>query len=96
MTEAKKRPVMPARDKKPAMPTEGVPEGMGPQRFDPKTLGRVMRYMKQYKGALVVVVICILLSAMERLGWEQVTVSEYGNLDGYLKRKYQLRGEICG
>lgn len=64
MTEAKKRPVMPARGKKPAMPTEGVPEGMGPQRFDPKTLGRVMRYMKQYKGALVVVVICILLSAI--------------------------------
>ena len=35
-------------------------------------------------------------SAMERLGWEQVTVSEYGNLDGYLKRKYQLQGEIRG
>lgn len=52
--------------------------------------------LQPHRADIVVHGICILLSAMERLGWEQVTVSEYGNLDGYLKRKYQLRGEICG
>ena len=52
--------------------------------------------LQPHRADIVVHGICILLSAMERLGWEQVTVSDYGNLDGYLKRKYQLRGEICG
>ena len=52
--------------------------------------------LQPHRADIVVHGICILLSAMERLGWEQVTVSEYGNLDGYLKRKYHLRGEICG
>lgn len=39
--------------------------GMPPKtRFDTKTLGRLLTYMKDYKGQLVLVVICILLSAV--------------------------------
>ena len=64
MAKPKKSPLMPPKGKKPPMPLEGMQEGMGPQRFDPKTLGRVMRYMGKYKGCLVIVVICILLSAI--------------------------------
>ena len=39
--------------------------------------------------------ICILLSAMRRLGIGSITVSEYGNLDGYMKDHYSLQGEIA-
>lgn len=51
-------------EKRPLMPPEEMQEGMGPQRFDPQALGRVMRYMGAYKGCLMIVVICILLSAI--------------------------------
>lgn len=46
-------------------PMEHMPEGM-PKRaeFDPKTLGRLLSYMKDYKGQLIFVVVCILLSAV--------------------------------
>ena len=64
MAKSEKRPPMPPKGKRPPMPPEGMQEGMGPQRFDPKALGRVMRYMGKYKGCLVIVVICILLSAI--------------------------------
>ncbi len=33
---------------------------------------------------------CILLACMRRLGIARIDVSEYGNLDGYIKRRYQL------
>lgn len=39
---------------------------------------------------IVVNGICILLACMERLDMEEITVSEYGNLDGYMKRAYRL------
>ena len=39
------------------------------------------------RADIVVHGICILLGVMERLGMEQITVSEWGNLDGYM-RKY--------
>ena len=64
MTKPEKRPLTPPKGKRPAMPPEEMQEGMGPQRFDPKTLGRVMRYMGKYKGYLVIVVTCILLSSI--------------------------------
>lgn len=64
MAKPEKSPFMPPKGKRPPMPPEGMQEGMGPQRFDPKALGRVMRYMGKYKGCLVIVVICILLSAI--------------------------------
>lgn len=42
-----------------------MPDGMPPKaRFDAKTLGRLLSYMKEYKGKLAVVVVCILLSAI--------------------------------
>lgn len=34
------------------------------EKFDTKTLGRILSYMKAYKGQLVFVVVCILLSAI--------------------------------
>ena len=39
-------------------------DGMDTRRFDPKTLGRVLGYMKEYKASMILVVICILLSAI--------------------------------
>lgn len=45
--------------------TEKMPEGMMPKaQFDIKTLLRLLSYMKDYKGQLIFVVICILLSAV--------------------------------
>ena len=42
-----------------------ISEGMPPKaQFDVKTLGRLLSYMKDYKGQLVFVVVCILLSAI--------------------------------
>ncbi len=35
-----------------------------PPRFDPKTLKRLLSYMKQYRGTLLFVLVCILLSAV--------------------------------
>ncbi|MGN1048525.1 MAG: ABC transporter ATP-binding protein, partial [Eubacteriales bacterium] len=48
------------------MPPLGeMPEGMPPKaRLDMKTLVRLLSYMKDYKGKLVFVVVCILLSAV--------------------------------
>lgn len=40
------------------------------------------------RADIIVHGICILLACMERLGIEELTVSEYGNLDGYVKQKY--------
>ena len=50
--------------------------------------------LQPHRADIVVHGICILLSMMERLNISGLTVSEYGNLDGYLKQKYHLRGEI--
>ena len=46
--------------------------------------------MQPSRADIVVHGICILLGVMERLGMERITVSEWGNLDGYF-RKY-----FCG
>ena len=40
------------------------------------------------RADIIVHGICILLAVMDRLGIETITVSEYGNLDGYVKWKY--------
>ena len=46
-------------------PGAEAPAGMPPKaQFDPKTLRRLFSYMAEYKGQLVFVVICILLSAI--------------------------------
>ena len=46
---------------KPNRKNRTPPEGMG--RFDPKTLGRILHYMKDYKAGMAAVVVCILISA---------------------------------
>lgn len=46
------------------------------------------------RADIVVHGICILLAMMRRLQISEITVSEYGNLDGYLKRRYGIKGEI--
>ena len=51
--------------------------------------------LQPHRADIVVHGICILLSAMRRLGIGSITVSEYGNLDGYMKDRYGLRGEIA-
>lgn len=40
------------------------------------------------RADIIVHGICILIACMDRLGIETITVSEYGNLDGYVKYKY--------
>lgn len=40
------------------------------------------------RADIIVHGICILIACMDRLGIETITVSEYGNLDGYVKWKY--------
>ncbi len=51
------------KDKMP--PVGAMPEGMPPKaQFDRKTLSRLLAYMKDDKGQLIFVVICILLSAV--------------------------------
>ena len=42
------------------------------------------------RADIVVHGICILLAVMKHLGTEEITVSEYGNLDGYLRKHYFL------
>ena len=40
------------------------------------------------RADIVVHGICILLGVMARLGMERITVSEWGNLDGYIRKHY--------
>ena len=40
------------------------------------------------RADIIVHGVCILLSCMDRLGIGEITVSEYGNLEGYVKYKY--------
>ena len=62
-----KKEKMPSMGKMPkGMPPKGMPpEGMPPKpQFDMKTLFRLLSYMKDYKGKLIFVVICILISSI--------------------------------
>jgi len=53
------------REKEKKPPMGNPPEGMSPKaQFEVKTLGRLLSYMKDYRGQLVFVVISILLSAI--------------------------------
>ena len=53
-----------------------------------------LKGLQPHRADIVVHGVCILLSAMNAFDMQEITVSEYGNLDGYLKRKYHLTGEI--
>ena len=44
--------------------------------------------LQPHRADIVVHGICILLAVMEELGIPEITVSEYGNLDGYLLDRY--------
>lgn len=61
------------------LPGGPVPGGSGIQ-FDPKTLKRIFSYTRKYKAALVLVVICILLSAVAGAAsglFLQILIDEY-------------------
>ena len=45
-------------------PTETPAEMAKMPQFDPKTLGRLFSYMKEYKASFILVAVCILLSAV--------------------------------
>lgn len=51
--------------------------------------------LQPHRADIVVHGICILLAIMRRMKITNITVSEYGNLDGYLKDRYNLKGEIA-
>ena len=40
------------------------------------------------RADIIVHGVCILLACMRTLGIDRIAVSEYGNLDGYMKRRY--------
>ena len=46
------------------------------------------------RADIIVHGICILLASMEELGMDEITVSEYGNMDGYIKSRFHVEGEI--
>ncbi len=50
------------REKNAMTPTEK--NGMTSPKFDSKTLKRLFSYMKEYRGMMILVVVCILLSAL--------------------------------
>jgi len=49
---------------------------------------RLLPGLQPNRADIIVHGICILIACMERLGIAEITVSEYGNLDGYVKWKY--------
>ena len=49
---------------------------------------RLLPGLQPNRADIIVHGICILIAVMDRLGIETITVSEYGNLDGYVKWKY--------
>ncbi len=49
---------------------------------------RLLPGLQPNRADIIVHGICILIACMDRLGIEEITVSEYGNLDGYVKWKY--------
>ena len=49
---------------------------------------RALPGLQPTRADIIVHGICILLACMEVLGIAQITVSEYGNLDGYMKHVY--------
>ncbi len=48
------------------------------------------------RADIIVHGICILLACMNRLGIDEITVSEYGNLDGYIKYRWLTGGGSGG
>ena len=64
------------------------------RRVGEKLAGMKVEERKQLPGLqpsradIVVHGICILLGVMGRLGMDQITVSEWGNLDGYITKNY--------
>ena len=45
--------------------------------------------LQPQRADIVVHGICILLAAMDRLDIVRILVSEYGNLDGYIRQNYE-------
>ena len=64
------------------------------RKIGEKLAGMKVEERKQLPGLqpsradIVVHGICILLGVMGRLGMDQITVSEWGNLDGYIRKNY--------
>ena len=52
---------------------------------------KVLPGLQPNRADIIVHGICILLACMDKLGMEEITVSEYGNLDGYIKWRYLLK-----
>ena len=73
----------------------GFVEAIGAQLAD-MTVEQRLRVPGLHPGRADIVVhgICILIACMRRLDFSRITVSEYGNLDGYLKRTYRLNGGL--
>ena len=49
---------------------------------------RCLPGLQPNRADIIVHGICILIACMDRLGITDITVSEYGNLDGYVKHRY--------
>ena len=51
--------------------------------------------LQPHRADIVVHGMCILTAVMKRLGLTEIRVSEYGNTEGYIKRKYGLHEDIA-
>jgi len=49
---------------------------------------RLLPGLQPNRADIIVHGVCILLACMRTLGIDRIAVSEYGNLDGYMKRRY--------
>ena len=53
-----------------------------------------LRGLQPRRADIIVHGICILTATMKQLGMGEIRVSEYGNTEGYIKRKYHLHEDI--
>ena len=75
-----------------AYAVEEIDRAINPAEHIELTVPERLRIQSLQPGRADIVVhgICILLACMEELKIERLTVSEFGNLDGFLRRKYAL------
>jgi exopolyphosphatase/guanosine-5'-triphosphate,3'-diphosphate pyrophosphatase len=55
---------------------------------------KLLPFLQPQRADIIVHGLCILAACMQVLQLDRITVSEYGNLDGYLKEKYSLSETI--
>lgn len=55
---------------------------------------KLLPFLQPHRADIIVHGLCILAACMQQLGIEQIIVSEYGNLEGFLKKHYLNKPEV--